>query len=62
MKIISILDHHQKEVVTKILKHYDLWKEPLFPPLISLPPQLAETKQEFEESTTLDDNFFDMIA
>lgn len=27
MKIVSIIDRHQKDVVKKILKHCDLWND-----------------------------------
>ena len=62
VKIISIIDHHQKEVVKKILKHCDLWVDSLPPPLLPLVSQLASAKREFEEEVVLDEDFFDMIA
>ena len=62
MKIISIIDHHQEEVVKKILKHCDLWVDSLPPPLVPLASQLVHTKREFEEEVVLDEDIFDMIA
>ena len=57
MKIVSIIDHHQKDVVTKILKHCDLWDDP--PPPAS---NLFEAEVGFIEEVTIDPDFFDMIA
>ena len=58
MKIISIIDRHQKDVVKKILKHCDLWDDSS-PPLA---PNLFEAELEFTEEVTIDPDFFDMIA
>jgi len=57
MKIISIIDRKQSEVVEKILRHCHLWNDPDPPPKPSPIPE-----PEFVESITCDDHFFDMIA
>ena len=59
MKIISIIDRHQKDVVHDILECVGLWHESSPPPLVSLHSQLARVKDEFEEDVVLDENFFD---
>ncbi len=59
MKIVSIIDRHQKDVVKKILKHCDLWTDSS-PPITK--QSLAEAEQEFVEEVTIDPDFFDMIA
>lgn len=58
MKIVSIIDRHQKDVVKKILKHCDLWNDSS-PPLA---PNLLEAELEFTEEVTIDLDYFDMIA
>ncbi len=58
MKIVSIIDRHQKDVVKKILKHCNLWNDPA-PPLA---PNLFEAEREFTEEVTIDLDYFDMIA
>ena len=58
MKIVSIIDHHQKDVVKKILKHCDLWDDSS-PPFT---PNLFEAELELAEEVTIDPDFFDMIA
>ncbi len=58
MKIVSIIDRHQKDVVKKILKHCDLWDDSS-PPIV---PNLFEAELEFTEEVTIDLDFFDMIA
>ena len=58
MKIVSIIDRHQKDVVKKILKHCDLWDDSS-PPIA---PNLFEAELEFTEEVTIDLDFFDMIA
>ncbi len=75
MKIVSIIDRHQKDVlkhnfnnenkfsvsiiVKKILRHCDLWTDSS-PPITK--QSLAEAEQEFVEEVTIDPDFFDMIA
>ena len=58
MKIVSIIDHHQKDVVKKILKHSDLWDD-TSPPLA---PNLFEAELEFTEEVIIELDYFDMIA
>ncbi len=58
MKIVSIIDRHQKSVVEKILKHCKLWHDNDPPSAIA--QALAE--EEFVEEVTIDLDFFDMIA
>ncbi len=58
MKIVSIIDRHQKDVVKKILKHSGLWDDSS-PPLA---PNLFEAEFEFTEEVTIDLDFIDMIA
>ncbi len=58
MKIISIIDRHQKDVVKKVLKHCDLWNDSS-PPLAA---NLFEAELDITEEVTIDFDFFDMIA
>ncbi len=61
MKIITIIDRHQKDVVKKILKHCNLWKDADPPPEISH-ETLADAEQEFIEEVTYDSDFFDNLC
>ncbi len=58
MKIVSIIDRHQEDVVENILKHCDLWNDP-DPPLAQ---NLFDAEREFTEEVIIDLDFFDMIA
>ncbi|MCP4985761.1 MAG: hypothetical protein GY928_06715 [Colwellia sp.] len=58
MKIVLIIDRHQKDVAKKILKNCDLWDDSSSP----ITPNLFEAEHEFTEEVTIDLDFFDMIA
>ncbi len=60
MKIISIIDHHQKDVVKKILKHCKLWHDN--DPPSDIAQTLALSEEEFVEEVTVDHDFFKMIV
>ncbi len=57
MKIVSIIDRHQKDVVKKILKHCDLWNDSS-PPLA---PNLFVDEPAFTEEVTIELDYLDMI-
>jgi hypothetical protein len=62
MKIVSIIDRHQKDVVHDILECVGLWHESSPPKLIPLLSQLVQSKEEFGEEVVLDENYFDNLC
>ncbi len=62
MKIISIIDRHQKDVVRDILECVGLWHESSPPPLVPLVSQLKNAEREFEEEVVLDEHYFDNLC
>lgn len=54
MKIVSFIEKHQSEVIEKILRHCNLWKDPLVWP----PPLQPSQTARFEE-LSVDYGFFD---
>ena len=48
MKIVSFIERHQKDVIEKILRHCNLWKEQLpRPSLPDIVPKLDEPKLDY---------------
>ncbi len=62
MKIISIVDRHQKDVVHDILEYVGLWHESSPPKLVPLVSQLIQGKQEFDEEVVLDEHYLDDLC
>ena len=58
MVIVSFIEKHQTEVIEKILKHCNLWREPIPRP----PPKITSPIESTFEEPKVDYSFFDTVC
>ena len=58
MVIVSFIEKHQTDVIEKILRHCDLWREPIPRP----PPKIALPIESSFDEPQVDYSFFDTVC